>query len=170
MSLQLFFFFHFRFLDEIIGAWAHREDTFKKFVHILNTHHPSIKLKQKCSDLEINFLNTTVFFENEKDCKRFPSRVYFKPTDTHALLHKLSYHLLHTFRGIVKSHILRFCRICSREVDFQKATAILFRSLRKRGYSRSFLRTVRRGALRPPHLQQVLTEGRGSAWKEEGKV
>lgn len=110
----------------------------EKFVHILNTHHPSIKLKQKCSDLEINFLNTTFFFKNEKDCKRFRTRVYFKPTDTHALLHKLSYHLLHTFWGIVKSHILRFCRICSREADFQKATAILFRSLRKRGYSRSF--------------------------------
>lgn len=31
--------FYLRFLDDIIGAWAHGEDAFQQFVHILN--HPS---------------------------------------------------------------------------------------------------------------------------------
>ena len=40
----------------------------------------------------------------------------------------------------MKSQILRFKRICTREVDFQEAVKILFKSLRGRGYSRTFLR------------------------------
>lgn len=91
-----------------------------------NTRHQSIKLKQEHGESEINFLDTTVFFENEKDCKRLWTRAHFKPTDTHALLHKLSHHPPHTFQGIVKSQILRFYRIYSRE-----AAAILFRKQRK---------------------------------------
>lgn len=87
-SLQPVFYLYF--IDDIIGAWGQREDTFQQFVHILNTHHPSIKLKQEHSDSEINFLDTTVFFEDEKDGKRLHAKVYLKPTDTHALLHKLS--------------------------------------------------------------------------------
>lgn len=139
--------FYLRFLDDIIGAWTHGEDAFQQFVHILNTHHSSIKLKYEHSDSEINFLDTTVFFEEEKEVKRLHAKVYFKPTDTHALLHKSSYHPPHTFRGIVKSQILRFRRICSREEDFHNATHILFRSLRRRGYSRSFLRRTYRETL-----------------------
>lgn len=46
--------FYLRFLDDIIGAQAHGEDAFQQFVHILNTHHPSIKLRQEHSDFEIN--------------------------------------------------------------------------------------------------------------------
>lgn len=57
---------------------------------------------------------------------------FFKPKDTHALLHKLSYHAPHRFRGIVKSQILRFYRICNREVDFHEATTTLFKSLKKK--------------------------------------
>lgn len=61
--------------------------------------------------------------------------------------YKSSYHPPHTFRGIVKSQILRFHRICSKREDFNNATRILFKSLRRRGYSRSFLRRVYRDTL-----------------------
>lgn len=87
-SLQPVFYLYF--IDDIIGAWGHGKDTFQQSVHILKTHHPSIKLKQEHSNSEINFLDTTVFFEDEKDGKRLHAKVYLKPTDTHALLHKLS--------------------------------------------------------------------------------
>lgn len=33
--------FYLRFLDDIIGAWAHGEESFKAFVQVLNTHHHS---------------------------------------------------------------------------------------------------------------------------------
>lgn len=110
--------FYLRFTDDIIGAWAHGEDTFQQFVHILNTHHPSIKLKQEHSDSEINFLDTTVFFEDEKDGKRLHAKVYLKPTDTHALLHKLSYHPPHTFWEILKSQYWDFTKYTVRRWIF----------------------------------------------------
>lgn len=140
--------FYLRFLDDIVGAWTHGEDAFHQFVQTLNTHHPSIKLKYEYSHVEINFLDTTVFFgEGGEEGKRLHTKVYFKPTDTHALLHKSSYHPPHTFRGIVKSQILRFHRICSKREDFNTATRILFKSLKRRGYSRSMLRRVYKDTL-----------------------
>lgn len=71
------------------------------------------------------------------------TRVYFKPTDTHALFHKSSYHPKHTFRGIVKSQLIRFKRICTAEEDVESATRTLFKVLRSRGYGRTFLRNIR---------------------------
>lgn len=67
-------------------------------------------------------------------------KVHFKTTDTHALLHKKSFHPTHCFRGIVKAQLLQFDRICTRRVEFFEAVRALFRALRNRGYPRSFLR------------------------------
>jgi hypothetical protein len=75
------------------------------------------------------------------------TKVFFKSTDTHQLLHKSSFHPKHTFRGILKSQIIRFDRISSRNEDFQRATNTLFRALRTRGYSKRFLRQIKNNTL-----------------------
>lgn len=111
----------------------------------MNTHDPSIKLKHVIGEQSIDFLDTTVykgpsFIQDQK----LDIKVYFKSTDTHALLFKTSFHPKHTFKGIVKSQLLRFHRICTQENDFREAVNILFTVLRKRGYSRSFLRHCRK--------------------------
>lgn len=132
-----------RFLDDIFGLWTYDRAEFIHFVGILNGHHDLITVEPKLEELEINFLDTTVYKDDKtKETGRLYTKVYFKPTDTHALLHKESHHPKHTFKGIIKSQLLRFDRICSQKEDREQATRILFRSLRKRGYSRSFLRYV----------------------------
>lgn len=80
-------------------------------------------------------------------------------TDTHALLHKASYHPRHTFKGIIKSQILRFYRICSRVSDFNDAISILFRSLRSWHYSARFLRNIKRTTLAslPPAPPSIIS-------------
>ena len=45
--------------------------------------------------------------------KTFNTNGYFKPIDTLELLHKKSHHPNHTFKGIIKSQILRYVRICN---------------------------------------------------------
>lgn len=60
-------------------------------------------------------------------------KVFFKSTDTHALLHKHSLHPSHTFKGIIKAQLLRFQRICMRCECFLEA-------LIERGYTRAFLK------------------------------
>ncbi|XP_041797348.1 uncharacterized protein LOC121609712 [Chelmon rostratus] len=140
--------FYLRFLDDIIGAWEHGEEKFLQFIQILNHHHPSIKVKHSLDAKQINFLDTTVYFHNvNEQNKKLLTRVYFKPTDTHALLHKTSYHPKHTFKGIVKSQIIRFHRISSSPEDLENAISTLFTSLRRRGYSRRFLRSIKSSTL-----------------------
>lgn len=131
---------YLRYLDDVWGIWTGSEEEFKEFVATLNAHDPSIQLKTELNKESIDFLDTTVFkgpkFQTEG---KLDIKVFFKVTDTHALLHKNSFHPKHTFRGIVKSQILRFKRICTRREDFKKAVSILFKALRNRGYSRGFL-------------------------------
>lgn len=133
--------YYLRYLDDIWGIWTYSEQEFDQFIDILNNHDPSIKCKHITNQNSIDFLDTTVykgpsFIQNHT----LDVKVFFKKTDTHALLFKTSFHPKHTFKGIVKSQLLRFSRICTQTEDFWKAVQILFRVLRERGYSRTFLR------------------------------
>lgn len=146
---------YLRYLDDIWGIWTYSREDFEQFATILNDHHPSINLKPVLHSTEINFLDTTVFKgPTFSQTGKLDIRVFFKPTDSHALLHKDSFHPRHTFRGIVHSQLLRFRRICTRQEDLEAATTILFRTLRNRGYSRTFLRLIRK---------QFLAGGRGES-------
>ena len=134
---------YFRFLDDIWGVWDRSRQEFDAFLGVLNTHHASIKVKAVINEQAIEFLDTIVYKGPEfLSTGLLDFKMFFKETDTHALLHYRSYHPRHTFRGIVLSQLLRFRRICSREESFQEARATLFRALRARGYSRSRLRAI----------------------------
>lgn len=139
---------YLRYLDDIFGIWTHGELEFNKFLDTLNSHHPSIRLTSETSYDSVNFLDTTIFKGDRfNKTGRLDSKVFFKPTDTHQLLHKESFHPKHTFSGILKSQILRFHRICNNKDDFELATKILFDSLRERNYSNRFLRFVKNETL-----------------------
>ena len=132
---------YLRFLDDIWGIWTGTVREFDQFVKELNSVDPSIQLKWEIKKQSIDFLDTTVFKGPEfYETRELDVKVFFKKTDTHALLHGDSFHPKHTFRGIVKSQLIRFKRICTRPEDFREAVQILFKALRKRGYSRSLLR------------------------------
>ena len=153
--------FYFRFLDDIYGVWPHGNNTFPDFITILNNHHPYIKVKFELNYWKVNFLDTTTFRQTLNPTSSQPSglhiKVYFKPTDTHALLHKQSYHPKHTFPAIIKAQLTRFWRICSQEKDFHSAVNILFRALKSRGYSSQFLNRTRRQWLYKKSLSNIST-------------
>ena len=132
---------YYRYLDDIWGVWSYSVEEFDLFLNTLNTHNPSIKLKATTHLTSIDFLDTTTYKgPNFNTSHKLDIKVYFKDTDTHALLHKSSFHPKHTFAGLIKSQLLRFHRICTRQQDFTEATKVLFRALSTRGYSRTFLR------------------------------
>lgn len=134
---------YFRYLDDIWGVWAHGRGELQSFISILNNHHSSIKVT--IQETEINFLDTITYKGvNFTWIGILDTKVYFKPTDTDALLHRKSFHPRHTFRGILKAQLLRFHRICSREEDWEDAVRVSFRALRRRGYSGSELRLAKR--------------------------
>ena len=149
---------YLRYLDDIFIIWTHSEEDFKTFFKTLNEHSESIKLKSSVSHSSIDFLDVTVFKGSrfEKD-NILDTKVYFKPTDTHQLLHKLSFHPKHTFSGIVKSQFLRYNRICNNQADFEEACSILIKSLRSRGYSKRFLRSIKSNTLK--QIKDELSRG-----------
>lgn len=128
-----------RYLDDIFGIWTYTLSEFHQFIDVLNSHDPSIKTKFTIHETAVDFLDTTVFKDPE-DNQKLKTKVFFKKTDTHTLLHKTSFHPKHTFKGLIKSQLIRFDRICSNAQDFWEAKSVLFKVLRKRGYSRTFLR------------------------------
>lgn len=132
---------YYRYLDDIWGVWAHSKSEFETFLNTLNTHMDSIKIKSTSSLTSVDFLDTTTFKGNNfQKTQCLDIKVFFKETDTHALLFKTSFHPTHTYAGLIKSQLLRFHRICTEQSDFQAAVKILFQALSTRGYSRSFRR------------------------------
>ncbi|GAA6093873.1 uncharacterized protein LOC105358296 isoform X1 [Tachysurus ichikawai] len=109
--------------------------------------------------LELNLTKkTTTYKSNNFNTKgKLDIKVFFKETDSHALLHGDSYHPKHTFRGIIKAQLIHFRRICTQRHDFEKAKKVLFNALRRRGYTGGFLRSVyttrRRDPQHPPAQQ-----------------
>lgn len=139
---------YLRYLDDIWGVWTYSKPDFEEFIRTLNAHDWSIQCKYELDDKKIDFLDTTVYKgRNFEVHNKLDIKVFFKKTDTHALLYKSSFHPRHTYRGIVKAQLLRFHRICTRQEDFQEAVKELFVALRKRGYSRQFLRQCLRSFL-----------------------
>lgn len=127
---------YFRFLDDIWGIWTHLLEDFFEFTNHLNQHQSSIKIKYTVGPQEVNFLDVVSYKGPEfSTTGKLDFIVYFKETDTHSLLHKHSFHPKDTFKGIIKSQLLRFKRICTQDSSFFSAVKILFNALRQRGYS-----------------------------------
>ena len=138
-----------RFLDDVFLLWQHGRKKLKEFLDILNSHHPSIKVVATVHEMSIDFLDLTIFKGSQfHSSGKLDTKVFFKPTDTHALLLKDSFHPKHIFSGILKSQILRFHRICTHKQDFDKACATVFAVLRQRGYADRFLRTTKSQTLK----------------------
>ena len=130
----------FRFLDDIFFIWPGTKDDLKEYGDFLNTIIPGIKITLNSSDKEINFLDTTIYKQTENGVTSLQSKVYFKPTDTHQLLHNESFHPKHTSKSVLRSQLIRFKRISSTKMDYSETCKILFKSLKDRGYSRTQMR------------------------------
>jgi hypothetical protein len=128
-----------RFLDDIFYIWTGDEQGLQQHGVMLNSLIPGITVTLNWSRTSVNFLDTTIYI-NESSLQ---TRVHFKPTDTHQLLHIASFHPRHTCKGVLKSQLIRFRRISSTKQDYDAACAVLFPVLRKRRYSRRMMRHMK---------------------------
>lgn len=129
----------FRYLDDIFFIWTGTLADLKEYENYLNSLIPGIKLNLTYSETSCNFLDVNVYKKITGDASILQTKVYFKDTDTHQLLHVDSFHPKHTTRGILKSQFLRFKRISSSWEDYLHSSKILFHNLHKRGYSLSLM-------------------------------
>jgi len=135
---------YLRFLDDIHFVWTGTRQQLAEYELYLNNLIPGIKVTLTAHSEIIEFLDVLIYkIPHGPDTAILQTRVFFKPTDTHQLLHGSSYHPKHTTKGILKSQILRFKRISSCWGDFHDACTELFNVLRHRGYSRTLFRKTK---------------------------
>lgn len=151
---------YLRYIDDIFLHWNGSLESLQEFVSHLNGTNPNIKLTLQFSNVEINFLDMKVAIKDGK----FMTKLYTKETDTQRLLHKTSFHPPHTFKGVVKSQIMRFARICDDGQAFSDAFKALKSQLLQVGYSRAFLRRCKKTVLeymnwQPSRISYLLPKG-----------
>ena len=155
IALELFF----RFLDDIFFLFPGTVQELEEFERFLNSIIPDIQVTLKYSTSSVEFLDTIVYKKMLPDGSCIlQTKVYFKPTDTHQLLHKHSFHPPHTFKAILRSQFIRFKRISSGREDFEEASDILSRVLRARGYTRRLISHVKNDVWQNYDLRTVRTE------------
>ena len=80
---------YLRYLDDILMIWPHSKEEFWKFFDILNQQDDNIKLKATISDESVDFLDVTIYKGTHFETSGYLDyKVFFKPTDTHQLLHR----------------------------------------------------------------------------------
>lgn len=135
---------YLRYLDDIFLTWPHGRPALTQYISNLNGIHPKITLKSEISATAIDFLDTTVYKGDRfRDSGHLDTKVFFKPTDSHALLHASSHHPKHTFHGIIKSQVLRFARNSTSRRDFEATFSMIKGKLGKRGYGDRSMKRAR---------------------------
>lgn len=138
--------FYGRFIDDIFFIWLASSVELEAFQDYLNSLIPGIKVTFTVREILTEFLDTTVYLStdpNDYNNSIINTQVFFKPTDTHQLLHASSFHPRHTTKGILKSQLIRFKRISTSYADYSNSCEILYNVLRHRGYSRTYYRDLK---------------------------
>ena len=120
-----------RFIDDIFMVWTHGEIQLQKFVEYLNSIHDTIKFKHEASTTEVNFLDTTIKIQTNRELY---TTLFTKPTDTHLYLH---YNCAHphsvTAKGPYGQFLILRC-ICTLDQDYQLHGQKLIKYCMARGY------------------------------------
>ena len=109
-----------------------RRFKFKEFITYLNSLHQSIKFTHEFSKTSINFLDTSVKLNENRE---LITTLYNKPTDIHLYLHYTSAHQVSILTKGPYSQYLRLRRICTLDEDFKSnarnLTGYYLKSLKK---------------------------------------
>ena len=100
-----------RYIDDIFSLWSINRDEIKQFIEQANSHHPTIKFTAEISEMEITFLDTSIYkglrFQNDAV---LDVRTHFKPTETFQYTHFSSSHPPEVKKGFIKGEALRLLR------------------------------------------------------------
>ena len=99
-----------RFIDDIFMIWINGEQQLKRFLEILNHHHPTIKFAYTMNKNEITFLDTIVY---RSPNHRLYTRIYHKPIDEKQYLHYHSAHPSNQKESVPNGLLIRCRRICT---------------------------------------------------------
>ena len=114
------------------------ENELKQFIHTTNELHPTFKFTFETSQQELTFLDVEVFKGQKYNHNGILDlRTHTKPTDTFQYLHRKSWHPTATFKGFIEGEMLRYCRKCNNENDFNKKVSLFTGKLIERKYTQT---------------------------------
>jgi len=119
-----------RFVDDIFLMWIHEKAKLESYLKLLNSCHNTIKFTFEMSNDSINFLDTTVYIQNNK----LFTKLYKKPTDNKKYLAFNSAHPSHVKKAIPYSQGLRIKRIVNDENILDTELKLLSTKFLDRGY------------------------------------
>jgi hypothetical protein len=125
-----------RYIDDIFLVWQHDSEELETFLKYLNQCHKTIKFTFEHSTEKINFLDTTVKFD---ESGQLYTTLYCKPTDSHNYLLYDSAHPQHCKNSLPYSQLLRVRRICSHIEDFDLNAIMICQHFLRRKYPISLL-------------------------------
>ena len=134
---------YLRYIDDIFMLWKGSKEQLDNFINAINEKHPTIKFDFEISQQQVNFLDTTVYIEENNIIK---TKLYTKETDTHNYLHRKSVHPEKLKRTIPYGQALRVRRICTMEQDFDASCIEMTHAFMKRGYPQKEVTTQIRKA------------------------
>ena len=120
-----------RFIDDFFLIWTHVEESLQQFMEYLNYLHSIIKFPSEHSTESINFLDTTVKLDSNR---QIIITQYNKPTDTHLFLHHTSAYPETVTKKGPYGQYLRIRRICTLDSDFKTNSDKLTEYYLQRGY------------------------------------
>jgi hypothetical protein len=135
---------YYRFIDDTFLIWPGSLQQLDSYQAFLNNIIPDIKITLISKQFITEFLDTLIYKHYSGNHALLKTRVFFKSTDTHQLLHGHSFHPKHSCRGVLKSQLIRFKRLCSNKSEYDHAARTLFHVLKGRGYARSLFRKLKR--------------------------
>ena len=125
---------YLRYIDDIFIIWTGTRQQFIDFIRKLSQKHPSIKFEYHISNKAVDFLDTTVYIDENN---KLQTKLYRKPTDRQNYLHRESEHPTNLKINIPYSQALHIKRICSTIEEFDKSCDTLKEKFIQRGYSES---------------------------------
>ena len=95
------------YIDDICIIWSLVLDLLHNFINSINKQHSNINFTSSISTTSINFLDVAI----DLDEGHISTKIYTRPSDTHAFLSYNSFHPRHIKQSIIYSQFLRYRRI-----------------------------------------------------------
>lgn len=139
-----------RYIDDLFLIFNGSESDLLDLIELWNHLIPGIKFTYKYSHAEIDFLDLTIYTENDV----IGYRTFHKTISRFLYIPPFSCHVPHSINGFLKGELTRYRRSNSSNLDFINTIRLFLHRLLERGYSiKMFFKTLKQWHL--PKLQNV---------------
>ena len=150
-----------RFINDIFIIWTRTTAEFEEYIHTINQTHPTIKFTHEISDMELTFLDVTLYKGDRfLYTNILELRTHIKDTNKQLYVHAMSYHPPSIIKAISKGETQHYLRTNSNETNFNKITCKLIHKLKQRGYKQNQIAN---------HIKEIKFSGRKKALTIENK-